>query len=84
MNSIGNLWKWRRFAVNMLIAAAMVAVAFAAIDTSAGLLPTLLLPIALIAAGLALEPDVTAQASSTDFDARSLRLPAGIVEATSA
>ena len=84
MNSIGNVWNWRRFAVNMLIAAATVAVAFAAFDTSADLLPTLLLPIALIAAGLALEPDVTAQPPSTDLDARSLPLPAGIVEATSA
>jgi len=82
MNSIGNAWNWRRFGVNMLIAAATVAVAFAVFDTSDLLA---LLPIVLIGAGLALEPaDVTPQPSSNDFDAQSLRLPAGIVEATSA
>jgi hypothetical protein len=83
MNSIGNVWNWRRFAVNMLIGAATLAVAFATFDTGADL-PTLLLPIALIAAGLALEPDGTANSPSIDSDARSVRLPAGIVDAASA
>jgi hypothetical protein len=77
-------WNWWRFGVDVLVAAATFIVVLAAIDASADGFQTLLLPIALIGAGLALEPNVTAQSSSTASEARSMQLPAGIVEATSA
>ena len=84
MKTNGSAWNWWRFAVDVLVAAATLLLVFAAIDARADGLQTLLLPIALIGAGLALEPDITAPLSSTDSDTRSMRLPAGIVEATSA
>ena len=83
-NANGSAWRSWRFAVDVLVAAAVFVVVFAAIDPSAGGFQTLLLPIALIGAALALEPDATATSTSTDADPRSSRLPAGIVEATSA
>lgn len=83
MKTNGSAWNGWRFAVDVLVAAATFFVVFATIDASADGL-TLLLPIALIGAGLALEPDATMPPSSTDSDTRSMRLPAGIVDATSA
>ena len=84
MTTNGSAWNWWRFGVDVLVAAATFIVVLAAINASADGLQTLLLPIALIGAALALEPDVTAPPSSTDFETRSMQLPAGIVEATSA
>ncbi|HSS06874.1 MAG TPA: hypothetical protein VLK83_07005 [Rhodanobacteraceae bacterium] len=83
MKTNGSARNWWRFAVDALVAAAIFLLVFATIDASADG-PTLLLPIALIGAGLALEPDATMPRSSTDSDTRSMRLPAGIVDATSA
>ena len=84
MKTNGSAWKWWRLAVDVLVAAATFMVVFAAIDASADALQTLLLPIALIGAGLALEPDATANSTSTEVDPGSSRPPAGIVEARSA
>ena len=85
MKTNGSTWNWWRFAVDVLVAAATFFVVFAVIDASADVLQTLLIPIALIGAGLALEPDATAPPSSTDSETGStMQLPAGIVEATSA
>jgi hypothetical protein len=81
MTNGGNAANWRRYIVDVLIAASTVAFAFAAIDARGDVLYTLLLPIALIGAGLALEPDVTAPPWA-DPGPQSFRLPAEIVEAT--
>lgn len=84
MKTNGRTWNWWRLAVDVLVAAAIFVVVFAAINASADGYHALLLPIALIGAALALEPDAAANSTSTDVEPRSSRLPAGIVEATSA
>jgi len=61
MESGGNAWHWRRFTVDVLIAAATVAVAFAATGATTEIPYTLLIAGTLIGIGLMLEPDVTAQ-----------------------
>jgi hypothetical protein len=67
---------WRRFIVDVLIGAAMSAVALAAIEDTAGTTPILLLlASALVGAGLLIEPDVTAQ-SASDASPQRLRFPA--------
>jgi hypothetical protein len=77
MKSGGNawFWHWRRFIVDVLTGAAMVAVAFAAIGVTAEILYMLLIAGALVGIGLMLEPNVTSQ-PACDIAPPPLRPPA--------
>ena len=74
MKSGGNagFLRWRRFIVDALIAAATLAIAVAAIGTTAGILYVLSIVGALVGIGLMLEPNVMAQPPG-DTGAESLR-----------
>jgi hypothetical protein len=69
-------WHWRRFIVDALIGASTGAVALAAIGATADVPYVLLIwgASALVAIGLMLEPNVTAQ-SACDIGPQSLRPP---------
>jgi hypothetical protein len=53
------LWRWRRFAVDLLTAGAALAVVFATFGDAADLLALILLPGVLVGLSLMLEPHVS-------------------------
>jgi hypothetical protein len=69
MKNGGSAWLWRRFIVDLLIGASVVAVAFADIGATTDVLYMLLIPfaIALVGIGLLLEPSGTAQSDRHIF-----------------
>src|SRR5258708_14280659 len=77
MKSGGNagFLRWRQFIVDVLIGVATLAVAVAAIGTTAGILYVLSIVGALVGIGLMLEPNVMPQPPG-DTGAESLRPPA--------